>query len=175
MSALPHDRPDAPAVAANPRGLATLVVRRLVRHPPGVVWTAITDPDAVRRWFLTEVKVDQRVGGTIELTTGSYHVHATGRVLSWDPPRLYEYEWNVAPRPSLPDGERSIVRWELRPTEGGTLLTVTHIDLTERTAAVFGAGLDAFLDRLGAQLEGRPLPDWEQRLREIREVDSRAG
>ncbi|MCI4323522.1 MAG: SRPBCC family protein [Thermoplasmata archaeon] len=163
-----------PAELPPPGGaLATLVVRRFLRHSPPEVWTALTDPDQVRQWFLTEAKVDGRIGGTIEMTTGSFRVQATGRVLSWEPPRLYEYEWNVAPRPSLPEGERSIVRWELRPVEGGTQLTLTHSHLTRSTADVFGAGMEAFLDRLEAQLDGRPLPDWEERLRDIRGAKAR--
>ena len=147
----------------------------MVHHPPEVVWKAITDPNEVRQWFLTEAKVEGRVGGPIEMTTGSYRMHATGRLLSWDPPHLYEYEWNVAPRPSLPEGEESIVRWELRPAEGGTLLTVTHRNLTKRTAGVFREGMEAFLDRLEAQLDGLPLPDWDARLREIRDSSTGSG
>jgi uncharacterized protein YndB with AHSA1/START domain len=168
MTKVPHRQRPRSHVVPVQRALATLVVRRFVHHAPTVVWRALTDPTEVRQWFLTEAKVDGREGGRIDLTTGSYRMHATGRVLSWDPPRVYEYEWNVAPRPSLPEGERSVVRWELRPTEGGTLLTLTHRNLTERTAGVFRLGMEAFLDRLEAQLDGLPLPDWDARLRELR-------
>ncbi|MCI4336568.1 MAG: SRPBCC domain-containing protein [Thermoplasmata archaeon] len=168
MTELPGGSPPRSRVVLEDRALATLIVERVLRHPPSVVWKAITDPSEVRQWFLTELSGDTRVGREIEMTTGSYHMRATGRVLAWDPPKLYEYEWNVEPRPSLPEGERSVVRWELRTAEGGTLLTLTHRNLTRRTAEVFREGMEAFLDRLEAQLEGRPLPDWDTRLREIR-------
>jgi uncharacterized protein YndB with AHSA1/START domain len=168
VTAIPEGAGNGSVLVPDRSGLATLVVRRFLRHPPNVVWRAITDPDEVRKWFLTELDLEARPGGRIETTTGNFRVHSTGRVLAWDPPRVYEYEWNVTPSPSLPEGEITVVRWELSPADGGTLLTVTHRGLTRRTAGVFGEGMEAFLDRLEAQLDGRPLPDWETRLREIR-------
>jgi uncharacterized protein YndB with AHSA1/START domain len=86
-------------------------------------------------------------------------VHATGRVLEWNPPQTYAYEWNLAAGPSHPQGETTIVRWELTPTEGGTLLVLTHRKLSRSTAEVFVRGLPVLLDRLSAQLDGTPLPD----------------
>jgi uncharacterized protein YndB with AHSA1/START domain len=152
---------------------ATIVLRRFLRHPPSVVWDALTDPDQVREWFMTAARHEGRAGGTVDLVTGPTHVHATGRILAWDPPRLYEYEWNVAPEEDHQfGGERSVVRWELTPAEGGTLLVVSHRDLTKGTAKVFNLGMQVFLERLEAQLDGRPLPDWEARIREIRVASS---
>jgi uncharacterized protein YndB with AHSA1/START domain len=139
---------------------ATLVFRRRLRHPPERVWQAITDPEQMRSWFLTEAKVEGRPGGTVDLVTGPDRVHATGRVLEWDPPRLWEHEWNVLPGPFLPKGEAAIVRWELTPVSDGTLLEVTHRRLTRATAETFARGIRGFMDRLAAQLDGTPLPEW---------------
>jgi uncharacterized protein YndB with AHSA1/START domain len=86
-------------------------------------------------------------------------LHASGRVTEWSPPRIYEYEWNVPPGPNQPDGERSIVRWELSSAEGGTLLVLSHRKLTRATAQVFARGLSVFLARLAALLDGTPLPE----------------
>ena len=147
---------------------ATLVFRRYLRHPPERVWAAITDPAQLRGWLLTEARIDGRVGGHVELVTTNYRVVATGRVLSWDPPKLFEHEWNVAPGGALPNDERSVVRWELSPHDAGTLLTLTQANLTEPTARGYQVGLEAFLDRLNAQLAAEPLPDWEGRIRELR-------
>jgi uncharacterized protein YndB with AHSA1/START domain len=117
---------------------------------------------------MTSSRTDGRVGGNVDFVTGPTRVHATGRILGWDPPRLYEYEWNVASQVDHQfGGEESVVRWELTPQEGGTLLVVSHRDLTKATAKVFHLGMQAFLDRLEAQLEGQSLPDWEARIREI--------
>ena len=154
---------------------ATLVLRRFLRHPPATVWDAITDPEKIRQWFLTSAKIDGRVGGRVDLTTGPAQVHATGRVLAWDPPHLYEYEWNVVDTENaLYPKERTVVRWELSPVEGGTLVVLTHRDLTRATAEVFQNGLPTFLDRLEALLDGRALPDWMQGVREAQQRASGA-
>lgn len=151
------------------RRRATLTFRRFLRHPPATVWKAITDPQELKRWFLTTAQVDGRVGGRVDLVTGPSQVHATGRILAWDPPHLYEYEWNVPPDGTrLFPGERSVVRWELTPQEGGTVVVLTHRGLTKGTADVFRMGLPTFLERLECQLDGRPLPDWESRVNAVR-------
>jgi uncharacterized protein YndB with AHSA1/START domain len=150
---------------------ATLVLRRFLPHPPNVVWRAITEPEQIRQWELTTAKVDGRPGGTVDLVTGASMVHATGRILTWDPPRVYEHEWNVAKEEARgPADEQSVVRWELTPREGGTLLVLTHRGLKRKTAGVFRHGLPGFLDRLEALLDGRPLPDWDQAVRESRRL-----
>lgn len=144
---------------------ATLAFRRFLPHPPDRVWKALTDPADLRQWFLTEAQVDQRVGGTVDLVTTSSRVHATGRILAWNPPQLYEYEWNVAASPLLPDGERTVVRWELAKAPGGTVLSLTHRNLTAKTARIYHRGVPSFLDRLAALLAGEPLPDWAAGIR----------
>jgi len=142
---------------------ATLVFRRFLRHPPERVWDALTDPAQIRVWFMTEAKIDGRKGGTVEMVTGPNRVRSNGRILEWDPPRLYEYEWNTSPTAYVPTGESSVVRWELTPANQGTLLVLTHRKLSRATAATFSRGLRAFLDRLDAQLDGAALPDWQAR------------
>jgi hypothetical protein len=84
-------------------------------------------------------------------------------ILAWEPPRLLEYEWNVAPTVEMPRGERAIFRWELAPELDATRVTVTYRRITKETARGFLPGLHAFLDRLEAQLDGRALPDWGER------------
>jgi len=160
-----------------PRGLlvdegdhATLTFHRRYRHAPERVWDAIATPDGLRGWLLcTVARVEGRVGGTIELVSGPPAYHSTGKVLAWDPPRVLEYEWNVAPVPEMPEGERAVFRYELTPDGEATHVVVTYRRLTRRTARGFLPGLHAFLDRLEAQLDGRALPDWTARFLEVRE------
>jgi uncharacterized protein YndB with AHSA1/START domain len=137
--------------------LATLLFRRLLRHPIHDVWAAITERDQVEAWGLVKVTREDLPGGRIEMEY-SNGIHATGRVLEWSPPRAYEYEWNVPPGPNLPSGEVSVVRWELSRTEGGTLVVLSHRRLSRPTAQVFARGLKTFLDRLAALMDGTPLP-----------------
>jgi uncharacterized protein YndB with AHSA1/START domain len=146
-----------PGVLHADRGKASIVFRRFIRHPVEDVWAAVTDPREVAVWFMTQVHREDAHGGRLEMEHPN-GVRATGRVLEWRPPRVYAYEWNVDPGPTLPNGEASIVRWELTPSEGGTLLVLTHQRLTRPTAEIFVRGLRVFLDRLSAHLDGEPLP-----------------
>jgi hypothetical protein len=98
---------------------------------------------------------------------GSGPVSVDGEDPALEPPRVFEYEWKVAPVPEMPLGENAVFRYELTPRGGSTLLTVTYRRITAGTARGFLPGLHAFLDRLEAQLEGAPLPDWMTRFTEL--------
>jgi uncharacterized protein YndB with AHSA1/START domain len=136
---------------------ASVVFRRQLRHPIQEVWAAITDPKKIEIWLMAKVVRVDAPGGALDMVHPG-GVHATGRVREWRPPRIYEYEWNLPPSPNVPEGESSIVRWELTPAEGGTLLVLTLRELSRPTAETFARGLRDFLDRLSAQLDGTPLP-----------------
>lgn len=151
--------------------LATLTFRRVYRHTPEDVWEAISTPEGLRGWLMCrEARIEPRAGGAIEMVSGPAAYRSTGTILAWDPPRLLEYEWNVAPVPEMPRGARAVFRYELTPADGGetTHLLVTYRRLTVQTARGFLPGLHAFLERLEAQLDGRALPDWLQRFGELR-------
>jgi uncharacterized protein YndB with AHSA1/START domain len=137
---------------------ASIVFRRLLRHPIEEVWSAVTDPKKIEVWFMVKVTREESPGGRLTMEH-PHGVHATGRVLEWRPPRTYEYEWNLPPGPHQPNGEKSIVRWELSPAGAGTLLVMTHRRLTRPTAEIFVRGVRVFLDRLSAQMDGVPLPE----------------
>jgi uncharacterized protein YndB with AHSA1/START domain len=148
---------------------ATLKFERFLEHSPEHVWEAIATPEGLKEWLMcVEAKVEGNVGGTIELVSGPPRYRSTGKILSWDPPRLLEYEWKVAPVPEMPEGEDAIFRYELVPENGATRLFVTYRNLTKRSAPGFLPGVHAFLDRLEAQLDGRALPDWMARFSEVR-------
>ncbi len=147
---------------------ATLTFRRVYRHPPEHVWDAIATPDGLRGWLMcTHAVIDGHVGGRIELVSGPPGYHSTGTILAWEPPRLLEYEWNVAAVPEMPLGEHAVFRYELTPDGEATHLLVTYRRITRRTARGFLPGLHAFLDRLEAQLDRSALPEWMQRFTEL--------
>jgi uncharacterized protein YndB with AHSA1/START domain len=141
---------------------ATLKYERRLAHPREVVWKAITDPKELAEWMYTKAVIDGRNGGTIDFVTRPGGFHTTGRILLWDPPRVFEHESHTAPHPQLPYGEvDTVIRWELvRDGDSATILTLTFSRLTKPTALDFAPGMHAFLDRLAAQLDNRALPDW---------------
>jgi uncharacterized protein YndB with AHSA1/START domain len=141
---------------------ATLRYERRLAHPREVVWNAITDPKELAEWMYTKAVIDGSNGGSIDFVTRPGALHTTGRILVWDPPRVFEHEMHTAAHPQLPDGEvDAVIRWELaRDGDSSTILTLTLSRLTKLTALGFAPGMHAFLDRLAAQLDHRTLPDW---------------
>ena len=148
---------------------ATLTFRRVYRHALEHVWDAIATAEGLREWLMcTHAVIDGRAGGRIELVTGPPGYSSTGTIRVWQPPRVLEYEWNVAPVPEMPRGERAIFRFELTPDDDSTHLLVTYRRITRQTARGFLPGVHAFFDRLEAQLDGRALPDWLERFGVVR-------
>jgi uncharacterized protein YndB with AHSA1/START domain len=140
---------------------ATLKYERQLAHSCEEVWKAITDPKELETWLNKKAVIDGRNGGTIDFITWPAGFHTTGRILVWDPPRVFEHEWHTSPHPQLPNGEaEAVIRWELvRDGDSSTILTLTFSRLTKPTALRFASGVHAFLDRLAAQLDHRSLPE----------------
>lgn len=148
---------------------ATLTFRRTYRHRIEHVWEAISTPEGLRGWLLaTSARIDGRIGGTIEMVSGPPQYRSTGTILAWEPPRVLEYEWNVAPVAAMPRGERAVFRYELTSRRDATDVVVTVRRITKQTAPGFLPGMHVFLDRLEAQLDREPLPDWLERFAELR-------
>jgi uncharacterized protein YndB with AHSA1/START domain len=147
---------------------ATIVFKRLLKHRPELVWDAITNPSELAEWLMcSSATIDGRVGGTLDMVAGPAQFHVTGKVLAWDPPRVFEHEWKVAPVAPMPQGEDAVFRYELTPQGADTLLTVTYQRLTRNTAAGFAPGSHVLLDRLEAQLAKQEMPSWS-RFEELR-------
>jgi len=119
--------------------------RRLYDFTAEELWAALTDPEQLGRWLAASPRFDREVGGQVELVFGDWSgdERASGRILTWEEPRVLEYEWR------LPGEEESIVRFELHPQEFGTLLVLDHRQLGRAAGAGYGAGWQAHLDALG--------------------------
>lgn len=147
---------------------ATLLFERRLRHPVEDVWEALTSPDHLARWYMTKAIIDGRPGGALEFWSGGAEVHVTGRILTWDPPRVFEHERNIEPRKEIPHGEHSVIRWDLAPDGDGTILRLTHRRLTREIAVGIAPATHALLDRLENELDGEPLADLPRRVGEVR-------
>jgi uncharacterized protein YndB with AHSA1/START domain len=151
---------------------ATLRYKRHISYPKEKVWKAITDPKELAGWMNTKAVIDGRNGGTIDFVNAVSGFHATGRILVWDPRRVFEHEWHIVPNPSLPGGEpESIIHWELeKDGDSNVLLTLTHSRLSRSTSGNFAPGWHAYLDRLEASLNNEKLPDWSQRFGAVKKL-----
>src|SRR2546422_11334660 len=146
---------------------ATLTFERRIGHPVEVVWEALTEPEHLARWYMTKAVIDGRTGGSIDFRIGPAQLHVTGRILVWEPPHVFEYEWKVKPWGRMPKGEDAIVRWELRPEGEETVLTLTHRNLTRRSALGAAPATHVVLERLVAQLAGQPFEDFRERVAQV--------
>ncbi|MEY2603432.1 MAG: hypothetical protein QOH31_1206 [Verrucomicrobiota bacterium] len=113
--------------------------------------------------------IDRRVGGTTETIAEGPPVPSEqrtvrGRILVWDPPHVFEHEWNQLLV------EKSVVRYELVAEGDATILTFTHCGLSLSNAKGYVPGTNAILDRLDAHLNGIDLPDWKQRYAEVQQA-----
>jgi uncharacterized protein YndB with AHSA1/START domain len=103
-----------------------------IAAPPERVFAAISDPRQLMKWWgqndmyrHTNWTGDIRPGGTWRsegkgVEGHSYYV--TGEYLEVEPPKLLVYSW-VA---SFSNHAKTFVRWELKPSAGGTQVTVRH-------------------------------------------------
>jgi uncharacterized protein YndB with AHSA1/START domain len=115
-----------------------LCFKRALAHPPEKVWRAITEPEHLAHWFPTTIEGEREAGAALRFSFPADQAPPfEGEMIAFEPPSLMELRWG-------PD----VVRLELRPTEGGTELTLIDT-LDERgKAARDGAGWHTCLDAL---------------------------
>lgn len=130
--------------------------QRLYDFTPDELWSALTDQQRLRRWLAEAPRFEGGVGGrvTIAFDDGT----TEGRILTWDEPRVLEYEWR------FPGEDESVVRFELQPQEYGTLLVLDHRRLGRTSGAGYAAGWHAHLDALAGAIQ---LEAWQRRFEEL--------
>ena len=114
--------------------LHTVILHRVLRAPPGKVYRAFLDADALARWlppygFLCQVHhLEAKVGGTFKMSfvnfsSGNSHSFS-GEYLEVEPPsRLVNTE--LFDVPPFNEGEPAIVTQVLEEVDGRTKLTST--------------------------------------------------
>ena len=126
----------------------TLVLVRELRHPPAMVWEALTDPDQLREWAPFDADRNLGAVGSAMLTTvGAPGPHVTEtHVRRADAPHTLEFNWGGFD-----------LRWELEPLHGGgTRLTLWH-NIDRRFIAMGAAGWHVCFDVLERFLDGEPI------------------
>lgn len=143
----------------------TFTVRRTIRIAADIakVWSTVTEPQHISRWF-GEVVLDGAGVGSQGTISWPDHGGLPIRVEAIDPPRMVSYRWGnddaSAVVPSRIDEAHSTVfTFTLQPLPGGTQLTVVESGFETTSDPVANleshrTGWDSELDQLVALLEG---------------------
>lgn len=128
-------------------------------HPIETIWAALTDPARLNDWMGLAL-VEPHVGGRYELFIDRPRP-MTGRILTWEPPRLLEFSWDTGDAPG------TVVRCELVPDGGGTRLIFLHKGVGHVWIGLVLPGWHVHLERLGSLLSGQAQPFSMPRWREL--------
>ena len=95
----------------------------VIDAPPDVVWSIVTEPRHVARWFSDEAEIDLRPGGAMLLT---WHRHGTfqARVETVDPPHTFAFRWLRREHNEPGEGTSTLVEMTLTREGSGTRLRV---------------------------------------------------
>jgi uncharacterized protein YndB with AHSA1/START domain len=129
-------------------GRHRLRYERRLAHPPQKVWRALTEPSELLAWFPCAVEGERRLGARLRFVfKGEEGPPDQGTITEWDPPRSLAFTWGT-----------EVLRFELRPTDGGCLLIFTHAFDERAKAARDATGWHVCLDALQASLTGDVSP-----------------
>ena len=129
-------------------------------HPPEKVWWALTDSDYLPKWMPVDMQGDRTEGAEIELVFNDAEVERygvedrvqPGRINVWQPHDVFEWVWHT-----------DTLRFELEPSDGGTLLRFTTWASTEEAPAYgAAAGYHVCLIRLRIVLDGGSVPPLDE-------------
>ncbi len=125
----------------------TLIVVRELRHPPAMVWEALTDPAHLSAWAPFDADRNLAAVGPAKLSIAG-RPQSQGfetAVKRAEAPRLLEYSWGG-----------NDLRWELETHGGGTRLTLWH-NIDRRFISWGAAGWHICFDVLERLLAGEPM------------------
>ncbi len=133
-----------------------ITLTQVVPAPPELVYAAWTDPARLSTWWWpqlpdTTYEVHAVVGGSYRFRSEAAGIGVHGRFVELTPPHRLElsWAWEDGPTDGGEHGPAERVVVVLAPTEGGTLVTVTHAVLDPAEVEDFRQGWADCLDRLG--------------------------
>jgi len=135
---------------------STFVYVTFIRTTPERLWSALTEPDFMKRyWFASHAECDWQVGSPWRLVFPDGRIADTGEVVEIDPPRRMVIKWCHEWMPDLKAEGPSRMTMELEPLDGVVKLTITHsMDRAEsELIKKVSGGWPAILSNLKSLLE----------------------
>jgi uncharacterized protein YndB with AHSA1/START domain len=106
---------------------STFLYVTFIRTTPDKLWTALTQPDFIHRyWFGMTVKSDFTAGSEWSLGFEDGRLADSGEILEADPPRRLVIKWRNEFKPELTAEGWSQCAFDMEPVEDAVKLTVTH-------------------------------------------------
>ncbi len=106
---------------------STFVYVTFIRTTPEHLWSALTDPAFIKRyWFGMSVETDWTAGSPWRLLFADGRVADRGEIIEVDPPRRLVIKWHNEWKPEMKAEGYSRCTMELEPVDGAVKLTVTH-------------------------------------------------
>lgn len=108
------------------QGTKSIVVERLMPHPPARIWRALTTSELIAEWLMTNDFAPQTGhrftfrAPPVPGWSGITHCE----VLQVDEPRLLSYRWGDGSESD--SGLVTVVTWTLTPSDNGTLVRMEH-------------------------------------------------
>ncbi len=124
----------------------TLILVRDLRHPPAMVWQALTDPTQLREWAPFDADRSLASVGPVKLSTVGTPTpqNSETRVTRADAAKLLEFQWGG-----------NDLRWHLESFGDGTRLTLWH-NIDRGFISMGAAGWHICLDVLDRLLAAEP-------------------
>jgi len=98
-----------------------------IASTPEKVWQALTDSAFTRQYFFGfAVDAEPRVGGAFRLLAPDGRVHVRGKIVSWDPPRLFASTWLVEGMQGYGELPECLVGYEIERSGEAVKLTMTE-------------------------------------------------
>ena len=142
---------------AEPARETAPIVRTLeVAAPPERVFSLLTDPEQLVRWWPEAAELEPRLGGRVRMVFRGGESVVTGEVTRFDPPRALGLTWIRGENPDVV----TTIDFTLEPLEGGrSRVELVHAgwEQAPELRPLHDAGWSHFLSSLAALAEGREL------------------
>ena len=114
--------------------LGTIARELYVEAPPEVVFDVVSSPDHIKEWWPDDARYELTPGTPGEIVFGDCDAGGTVvqlTVVEAVPPRTFSFRWTHPAGEAAAEGNSLLVTFELTPSRGGTLVTMTETGFRE--------------------------------------------
>ena len=132
--------------------MTEVVVEQQIAAPPSTVYDYLTDSDKWAQWQGASASLDAKPGGIFSMMMGN-GMKARGQFVELVPDKRVVFTWGWIDRPGIPPGSTT-VQIDLNEYADGTLLVLTHRDISADESAMQKMGWTHYLPRLALVASG---------------------